>query len=83
MVACGIRGTDPRLLDLVAAGLILGLIRAQGFLGVIRGLLFGVEPGDPVTFIGVVAGMAAIGILACWIPASRAARIDPVVSMRA
>jgi ABC-type antimicrobial peptide transport system permease subunit len=48
-----------------------------------RGLLFGVAPHDPVTMIGVAAMMAAIGIAACWIPALRAARIDPVITMRA
>jgi putative ABC transport system permease protein len=50
---------------------------------VIRGLLFGVDPHDPVTLIGVALMMAAIGLGACWVPARRAARIDPVVAMRA
>jgi ABC-type lipoprotein release transport system permease subunit len=50
--------------------------------GVIRGLLFGVPPRDPVTLIGVAALMAAIGLGACWIPALRAARIDPAIAMR-
>ena len=49
---------------------------------VIQGLLFGVAPHDPTTFIGVVVMMAAIGIVACWIPAVRAARIDPAITMR-
>jgi ABC-type lipoprotein release transport system permease subunit len=50
---------------------------------VVRQLLFGVAPHDPATFAGVAALMAAIGIAACWIPAARAARIDPAVTMRA
>jgi ABC-type antimicrobial peptide transport system permease subunit len=45
--------------------------------------LFGVEPHDPVTFAGVAVVMAAVGIVACWIPALRASRIDPVIAMRA
>ncbi len=45
-------------------------------------LLFGVPPHDPTTFIGVAVLMAAIGIVACWIPAVRAARIDPAITMR-
>jgi ABC-type lipoprotein release transport system permease subunit len=45
--------------------------------------LFGVAPHDPVTFIGVAVLMAAVGIGACWIPALRAARVDPAMAMRA
>jgi putative ABC transport system permease protein len=51
--------------------------------GIIRGLLFGVAPHDPTTFICVGVMMARIGIIACWIPALRAARIDPAIAMRA
>ena len=67
---------------LLAIGLVLGAGGAFFAAGVIRGLLFGVAPHDPVTFIGVAAMMAAIGIMACWIPALRAARIDPAITMR-
>jgi predicted permease len=67
---------------LVALGLALGVVGAYFAAGVIRGLLFGVAPHDPVTLIGVGALMAAIGVLACWIPAVRAARIDPAITMR-
>jgi len=68
---------------LVARGLVLGVAGAYVASGVIRGLLFGVVPHDPVTFVGVAAMMAVIGIVACWIPALRAARIDPAITMRA
>src|SRR5687768_777950 len=68
---------------LLAIGLVLGIGGAFLAGGVIRGLLFGVEPHDPVTLIGVALMMAAIGIAACWIPARRAARIDPAIAMRA
>jgi putative ABC transport system permease protein len=68
---------------LVAIGLALGVVGALFAAGVIRGLLFGVAPRDPVTFIGVAVIMAVIGIVACWIPALRAARIDPAITMRA
>ena len=46
------------------------------------GLLFGIAPYDPATFIGVALMMVAIGLVACWIPALRAARIDPTITMR-
>jgi ABC-type antimicrobial peptide transport system permease subunit len=67
---------------LVAAGLVAGV--AGGFVAtrVIQGVLFGVAPHDPLTFIAVIALMAGIGVVACWIPAVRAARIDPAITMR-
>jgi predicted permease len=68
---------------LLAIGLALGISGALLAAKVIRGLLFGVAPNDPVTFVGVAALMAVIGIVACWIPALRAARIDPAITMRA
>ncbi len=68
---------------LLALGLGLGVPGAWFAAGVMRGLLFGVAPHDPVTFVGVAALMAAIGIGACWVPALRAARIDPAITMRA
>jgi predicted permease len=68
---------------LLAIGLVLGIGGAYLAGGVIRGLLFGVEPHDPVTLSVVAVMMAAIGIAACWIPARRAARIDPAIAMRA
>jgi predicted permease len=68
---------------LLAIGLVAGV--AVAFLATrsVRGLLFGVAPHDPVTFAGVAVLMAAIGLFACWIPARRAARVDPAVAMRA
>ena len=67
---------------LLAVGLALGVAGAFGLAGVIQGLLFGVAPRDPATLAAVAVLMAAIGTLACWIPALRAARIDPAVTMR-
>lgn len=68
---------------LLALGLTLGLGGALLAARIIRGLLFGVAPHDPATFVGVGALMGAIGLAACWIPARRAARIDPARAMRA
>jgi ABC-type lipoprotein release transport system permease subunit len=62
---------------------VAGTALAFVFSKVIRGLLFGVTPHDPATFAGVATLMAAIGLAACWIPAARAARIDPAITMRA
>jgi ABC-type lipoprotein release transport system permease subunit len=67
---------------LLVLGLAVGVVGAFFATRFIRGLLFGVAPNDPTTFAGVAVMMAAIGIVACWIPALRAARIDPVITMR-
>ncbi len=68
---------------LLVTGLALGVVAAFFGASVIRGLLFGVAPHDPTTFAAVAVMMAAIGVVACWIPAVRAARIDPAIAMRA
>ena len=67
---------------LVGLGLTLGLVTAYFALGLLRGLLFGVAAHDPATLLSVSAMMGAIGLIACWVPAVRAARIDPAVTMR-
>ncbi len=67
---------------LLALGLLLGVGGALFATRLIRGLLFGVAPHDPVTLGGVALMMAAVGIGACWLPAMRAARIDPAVAIR-
>ncbi|MGH7674031.1 MAG: ABC transporter permease, partial [Gemmatimonadales bacterium] len=67
---------------LLAIGVVLGIAGASLVARVIQGLLFGVAPHDPSTFAGVALMMTAIGLVACWIPALRAARIDPAITMR-
>jgi putative ABC transport system permease protein len=68
---------------LLAIGLASGVTGAFFATRAIRGLLFGVVPHDPVTFLAVALMMAAIGVGACWVPALRAARVDPAIAMRA
>jgi len=67
---------------LLVVGLVLGVVGAIFTTQLIQGLLFGVAPDDPFTVIGVSAMMALVGVAACWIPARRAARIDPQAAMR-
>ncbi|HEX7940130.1 MAG TPA: FtsX-like permease family protein, partial [Gemmatimonadaceae bacterium] len=68
---------------LLAFGVMFGIVGAVFATRTMQGLLFGVAPDDPTTMIGVSVMMATIGIAACWIPALRASRIDPAITMRA
>ncbi len=68
---------------LVAAGLALGLVGSFWAARFVEALLFHLEPRDPVTFASAVAVLVAVGALAAWLPARRAARIDPVEALRA
>lgn len=67
---------------LVFAGLLVGVLAASGLVQGLRGFLFGVIPMDPLTFAGVILLLAVVGALACWIPARRAAQVDPLVALR-
>ncbi len=67
---------------LLIVGLVIGVSSAYFATRLFRGLLFGVAPHDPVTLAFVALLMGAVGIAACWLPAMRAARIDPAVAIR-
>jgi len=67
---------------LVGIGLVCGLGGAALVTRLIQSLLFGVPPLDPLTFAGVSAVLGGMALLACWIPARRATRVDPVVVLR-
>ena len=70
-------------LRLVGAGLVLGIAGAAAFGRVVRTLLFNVEPTDLPTFALVALGFVAIAALACFVPARRAAAVDPMIALRA
>lgn len=67
---------------LALSGVTIGLTAAFLLTRLIRSLLFGVEATDPITFVGISLSLALIALLASYIPALRAARIDPMVSLR-
>ena len=67
----------------VALGLVVGVVASRMIAGVIAGLLFEVRPTDALTFASVALLLAAVAVLACWIPTRRATRIDPVDALRA
>ena len=66
----------------IAAGVGLGVVGAFALSGLVETLLYGVEPVDPLTFGAAAALLAAVALAACWVPARRAARLDPVLALR-
>ncbi|MGH9664350.1 MAG: FtsX-like permease family protein, partial [Bryobacteraceae bacterium] len=69
-------------LALIALGLILGLAGALAAARSLAALLFGVRSTDPVSFLGVSALLLCVGLLASYIPARRATKVDPMVALR-
>jgi ABC-type lipoprotein release transport system permease subunit len=59
------------------------VLTALGATRLLRTLLYGVEPADPVTFVAIVGVLALAGLAATWLPARRATRVDPVEAIRA
>ena len=70
-------------LTLTGAGLLVGLAGAAGLARLISSLLFGVSATDPVTYGLIALLLAAVAILACYVPAARATRVDPLLALRA
>lgn len=70
-------------LALTLAGVALGVVAALALTRVMSGPLFGITATDPSTFATVAALLIAVALLACWLPARRATRVDPVVALRA
>ena len=66
----------------VAIGVVLGGVGALATGRAASGLLYGVSPHDPATFGGVVAFLFVVALMACWVPARRAAHVDPTESLR-
>ncbi len=71
------QGLKPAL-----AGLAIGIACAFKLTGLLSSLLYGVTPGDPLTFVAVSLILTGVALLACYIPARRAAKVDPMLSLR-
>ena len=67
---------------LAGIGVVLGLIASAGLSRVMGSLLFGVSAKDPVTYVGVAGALALVAVLASWLPARRAAGVDPAIALR-
>jgi len=69
-------------LILSSAGLFFGLAGCLGLMRLISGLLFEVSANDPITLLAVCAGLVLTTLAACYIPARKATRIDPIIALR-
>ena len=87
-MALGARGVDVlqmvvrQAMLMAGAGVVLGLSISFALTSLMVKLLFGVAPRDPLTFIATAALLAGTAIVASYIPARRASRVDPLVALR-
>ena len=73
-----LRGIGPSMAVGIAAGIVISLWLAR----FVSALLYGIEPGDPLNLVSAIVVLTAVGLLAAWLPARRAARLVPMEALR-
>jgi ABC-type antimicrobial peptide transport system permease subunit len=87
-MALGARGRDVlgnilgQGLALAVSGLVFGIVASFGVTRFLGSILYGVRPSDPMTLIAVTGVLLTVAFVACWIPARRAMKVDPMVALR-
>jgi ABC-type antimicrobial peptide transport system permease subunit len=71
-----------KAVGLIAAGAVAGIAVAVGVTRFLASFLYGVKAGDPVTLLAVAALLVLVALAACYIPARRATKVDPLVALR-
>lgn len=66
----------------IAAGIAVGMVGALALTRFLSGMLYGVKPTDALTLVAVVCGLVMVSLAACYIPARRATKFDPMVALR-
>lgn len=69
-------------LKVAAVGLVLGIAGAWGLTGILESLLYGIDARDPASFLLGPVALSVVAVVACWIPARRATRVDPVTVLK-